>query len=64
MKLNRNQLKQLSGFTSDLSIVFFATVITPVFADPKSMNPLIIVSGLTLSLGSLFISMVLLKSNI
>ncbi len=61
MKLNENQLKQLADFASNLSLVFFATAIAPIFTDPQNMNLLIIIVGFSLSLVSLFASMVLLR---
>jgi hypothetical protein len=61
MKIRDGQLTQIADFTSNLSLVFFATVITPIFADIQEMNLLITVEGLSLSLVSLFVSMILLR---
>lgn len=36
---NKDQLKQLADFTSNLSLVFLATVFTPVFSTVEAVNP-------------------------
>lgn len=59
--LNKNQLNQLSGFASDLSIVFFATVIAPIFASPQNVSYLMTATGLAVALAFIIMSMIILK---
>lgn len=41
-KLNRLQLKQLADFTSNLSLVFFATVVGPLFSISGAIDPFLV----------------------
>lgn len=59
--LNDFQLDRLSEFTANLSLVFFASMVTPLFSGVDKMNLFIIVLGLVLSSGSLVVSLFLLK---
>ena len=43
VRLNDNQLKQLADFTSNLGLVFLATVITPLFTNVDKVNILAVV---------------------
>lgn len=52
MKLNNNQVKQLSEFCSNLSIIFFASVVTPFFSNIDRID--LVVVGLGLADGFFF----------
>jgi hypothetical protein len=62
-KLNDNQLKQLADFTSNLSLVFFTTVIAPVFSEIDRVNPLMIVLGIGLTVSCILASMQMLNKK-
>ena len=63
VKLNENQLKQLAEFTSNLGLVFFATVVTPVAAGAGKINPFMITLGLILTILCLFLSLIIIRSK-
>lgn len=58
-KLNENQLKQLADFTANLGLIFFATIIAPVFADIDKINLINVVLGLTAGITCLMGSLLL-----
>ena len=60
-RLNSDQLKQLADFTSNLSLVFFTSVIAPTFSEVDNVNPFMIILGIALTFSALIISMFLLK---
>lgn len=62
-KLNDAQLKQLAGSTANIGIVFFATVIGPVFTAVDKVNPFMLLLGLGLTAGSIVISLFILKGT-
>lgn len=59
--LNDNQLKQLAEFTSNLGLVFFATVITPIVTVDQ-VNPFMITLGVVSTAGCLFTSLWILRN--
>lgn len=60
-KLNNNQLKQLAEFTTNLGLVFIASVVTPLFTNIDKIDILTVVLGIGLMLICLTASMLLLK---
>ena len=60
LKLNTNQLDRLSEFTNNIGVVFFATIIAPIFSK-NVLDFSLITVGLFLSFGSVVISLLLLK---
>jgi len=62
-KLNNKQLQQLAEFMANLGLVFFASVITPLFTKVDNVNPYNIVLGLGAALVCLFISLSLLTKK-
>lgn len=63
VKLNEAQLKQLAEFTSSLSILFFGTVVGPIFVPVEQVSLYMVILGLVIALGSLGMSMLLLRGN-
>ena len=63
IRLNNDQLKQLAEFTSNLSLVFIATVITPLFSKIDAISLPIVLLGLIAALISLRLSMWLLRQK-
>ena len=63
MKLTENQLKQLADFTSNLSLVFFASVLTPLFSNVDSINIFNVLWGTALGLLSIFSSLIILRGR-
>lgn len=61
MKLKDSQLKQLADFTSNLSLVFFASVLTPMFSGVDTINLFSVVLGLIAAVLSLITSLLLIK---
>lgn len=61
MKLKDSQLKQLADFTSNLSLVFLASVIAPIFSNVDTINLISVVLGLLGAVLSLIISLLLIK---
>lgn len=60
-RLNKNQLKQLAEFTSNLSLVFFATAAAPIFSQVERINVYMVLSGIALSIGCLLMSLIILE---
>ena len=60
IQLNKLQLDRLSEFLSNVGLVFFATIITPLFAEGV-VNWLIIPIGSFLTMGFLITSLAILK---
>ncbi len=60
-KFNKDQAKQLAEFTSNLGIVFFASVIAPLFTNIDSVNILSVLFGLGATGFSLTLSLLLLR---
>ena len=60
LNLNKKQLDRLSEFVGNVGIVLFATIITPLLTGIMIDFPLMI-TGLFMSMSSLFISLYLLK---
>lgn len=62
-KLNRDQVKQLAEFSSNLGLVFAASVISPLFSNRNidMQDFLIVVLGLELTILSLVLSLFLLS---
>ena len=58
--LNNSQLDRLSEFTANLSLLFFASLVMPVFGI-DGVDPFMIGSGLVSSLFLLVISLLLAK---
>lgn len=63
MKLNDTQLKQLADFTSNLSLVFFASVLTPMFSDVDRINIINVALGVVLGLLSILSSLFILRGK-
>lgn len=61
IRFSGEQLNRLSEFTANMGLVFFATVVTPIFSYPSKINIFMIVLGLILMCGSLVISLRLTK---
>lgn len=61
LKLNKKQAQQLAEFTANLGIVFFASVITPLFTTVDTVNLLSVLFGLGATGFSLTLSLLLLK---
>lgn len=59
--LNDNQLKQLAEFTSNLGLVFFVTVITPIVTVDQ-VNPFMITLSVVSTAGCLFTSLWILRN--
>jgi hypothetical protein len=64
IRLNEEQLKQLSNICGNLSILFFGTVFTPVFTGVDIINPLMIVYGYILGVVFFSYSLLFLRSDI
>lgn len=62
-KLNDIQIKQLAEFTSNLSLVFFTTIVTQVFSGVDRVNVINVVLGLVISITCLIESLLLLKGS-
>ena len=60
IQLNKLQVDRLSEFLANVSLVFFATMIAPLFAEGM-VNWLIIPIGSFLTIGFLIISLIILK---
>ncbi|KKP51418.1 MAG: hypothetical protein UR42_C0015G0007 [Candidatus Roizmanbacteria bacterium GW2011_GWA2_33_33] len=60
LDLNKKQLNRLSEFIGNVGIVLFATIVTPILTGTM-VNYLLIITGLFMSMFSLFISLYLLK---
>lgn len=63
MELNDVQLKQLAEFTSNLSLVFAASIIAPFFSGVDTFDLLLVLLGLTASFISLGISLMILRGK-
>ena len=63
IRLNNSQLRQLAEFTSNLGLLFFATIVTQVFADVDKIDLLNVVLGLLASITALFLSLTILILN-
>lgn len=61
IRLNDEQLKQLAEFASNLSLIFVAIVVTPLFSKEVSVNIFNVLTGLTFMAVCLIISLFLLK---
>lgn len=61
--LNNQQLEQLSGIAGNISVLFFGTVLAPIFTEIDKVNPLMIVLGSTLAVAFLLESLLLLKGE-
>ena len=62
-KLNKLQVERLSEFSANISLVFIASMIAPMFSDKIMLNFLSIIVGLVLAVLSLFISLALVKTK-
>ena len=62
-KLNDAQLRQLAEFTSNLSLVFLASVIAPLFSNIDSVNIFSVLLGLLAAVISLVISLFLVRKR-
>jgi len=60
MRFNKHQLDRLSEFFSNISLVFFASIITPFFSGGM-VNYFIIPIGMTLTIGFLVISLSIIE---
>jgi len=63
IKFNKDQLRQLAEFSSNLSILFFGSSIGPIFYPIEKIDPFMVVLGVALTMGCLIESMLLLKGN-
>lgn len=61
IELTDLQLKQLAEFVSNLGLVFFATVVTPIFTEPDRFNIFATISGILLTIICVIISLIILK---
>ena len=61
-KLSNTQLKQLAEFTSNLGLVFLASVITPLFSNIDRVDIFNVLLGLSLGLIALAISLLLVRN--
>lgn len=61
--LNDSQLNRLSEFTANLGLVFFATAITPLFSGIDARSLYVLLLGLILGAGCVFVSLLLLRSR-
>lgn len=62
-ELNKLQIDRFSEFVSNLGLVFFASMVVPIFLGP-TVDAFMILTGILLSGFCLFISLLLLKSHI
>jgi hypothetical protein len=60
IKFNKFQLDRLSEYISNISLIFFATIITPLFSGAV-VNYSIIPVGMSLSISFLVISLLIIK---
>ena len=60
IEFNKNQLDRLSEFFSNISLVFFASIITPFFSG-SVVNYFIIPVGVLLTISFLVISLSIIK---
>jgi len=60
-KLNREQIRQMAGFAMNLSLVFFGSVITPMFSGVDKVSVFAILWGVFLGLLGLLTSLVLTR---
>ena len=58
-----SQLGRLSEFTANLSLVFFASVVSQIFSGVDEVNWFMLVLGVSFTAGSLFISLLLAKER-
>ncbi len=61
IRLNDVHLKQLAEFASNLSLVFVAVVVTPLFSEGITVNIFNVLTGLTFMAVCLMISLFLLR---
>lgn len=59
--LNDAQLKQLSDISGNLSVLFYGTVLTPVFTLVDRVNPFMLVLGVIIGTAFLIQSLLFLK---
>ena len=59
-KLNKNQLNRLSEILGNAGLLFLGTLILPMFIG-GSYSPFIVLSGLVLSGGSMFLSLYFIR---
>lgn len=59
--LDDSQLNRLSEFTANLSLIFFASVASPIFSGVDEVNWFMVALGLEFTIGSLLISLFLAK---
>ncbi len=60
-ELNDSQLKQLAEFVSNLGLVFFGLVLTPLFSASNQVNFNLLIGGLFLIIGCVTMSLIILK---
>ena len=62
-KLNDNQLKQVAEFLSNLSLVFFAVVVAPIFSKIDTVDPFGVILGLIAAMSCMCGSVLLLRDH-
>ena len=60
IKFNKHQLDRLSEYISNISLIFFASIISPFFSGGM-VNYFVIPVGMTLAVGFLVISLSIIK---
>lgn len=63
-RLNQEQLKQLADFASNLSLVFLAGVVAPIFSNSRAIELLTILVGVSFGILCLISSLYILKGRI
>lgn len=58
-----NQLGRLSEFTANLSLVFFASLVTPIFSGMDKINLIIVLPGILFTTGFLIISLLIERGS-
>lgn len=61
IRLNEAQLNQLSDIAGNLSVLFFGTVLTPVFTGVDRGNPIMLALGLVIGIAFLLQSLLFLE---
>jgi len=60
-RLNKDQLDKLADIFVGMGHIFFASMVIPAFTGIDKPNPLVVLSGLVLSLASWTMSLLVLK---
>lgn len=63
MRLKNAQVKQIADFLSNLSLVFIAVILTPLFANLDNANPFLVVLGVTVAVICFSVSLVIVPGE-